>query len=230
MKVFVCFLFQLVFMLASMNMCSQPLPSAKGGTIIYKVVKTDHSNALSFISDQDTIHFEPIKKIEKSDQLNPLVKIIGSNGLSYNAFTYFSGFGYHISTFPDDSLMITYGDMPYGELIVNSLPKEDQATNALNVNRLNCIVNINGARGNPMLDFDGNTLDTERIKKPEIKEILVTNNQDDKVFCSVNKEFTNTTQTTTYTLHFNGMNSQRLNERLKVSLLFILWLYEEASD
>lgn len=226
MKVSV-FILQLVFMLVSMNLCSQSLPSVQG-TIIYQLAKNDDSPILSFISSQDTIHFESLKKNKKSDQSAPLLKITESYGDSYNVISYFSGFGYHISRLPNDSLMVTYGDMPYGELIVNGLSKTDQANNSLNVNRLNCVVSINGVRGDPALDLSGNTLDTEKLKKPPIKEILVANNQDDKVFCSARKEFSNTTHAAIYTLQFNEMNSKRLNEQLKVSMLFIFWLYEKA--
>jgi len=227
MKFSVFILFQLAFVLVSMNLFSQSLPSVQG-TITYQLVKKDHSPILSFISSQDTIHFESIKKIKKSDQPTPLLKITESHGHSYNVITYFSGFGYHISTLPNDSLIITYDDMPYGELIVNGLSKTDQANNSLNVNRLNCVVSINGVRGDPTLDLSGNTLDTEKLKKSPIKEILVTNNQDDKVFCSAKKVFSNTTHAAIYTLQFNEMNSQRLNEQLKVTMLFIFWLYEKS--
>lgn len=227
MKFFLFFFFQLAFVLASVDLCSQSLPSAQG-TIVYQLVKADHLPALSFISSQDTVHFEAIKRIKKSDEPAPHLKITESHGHSYNVITYFSGFGYHISSLPDDSLMITYGDMPYGELIVNGLSKTDQANNSLNVNRLNCVVSINGVKGEPTLDLSGNTLDTEKLKKPPIKEILVTNNQGDKVLCSAKKEFSNTTHAAIYTLQFNEMNSQRLNEHLKITMLFIFWLYEKA--
>lgn len=216
-------------MFASVHLYGQSRASSPHDAILYTLVKAGHSPTLSFIGDQDTIHFEAMKKVKKSDEPAPFLKIT-ENGNSYNVITYFSGFGYHISTIPDDSLMITYGDMPYGELIVNGLPKMDQANNSLNVDRLNCVVSINGVRGEPTLDLGGNTLDTEKLKKLPIKEILVTNNQGDKVFCGAAKEYSNALQTSICRLRFNEANSNELNERLKISMLFIFWLYEKAAD
>ncbi|MBL7853229.1 MAG: hypothetical protein JNL17_02450 [Cyclobacteriaceae bacterium] len=221
------FILQMVFMLSSLDLFSQPVPSAQS-TIIYRVVSLDHSSTLSFFSSQDTVHFKAIERNKKRDQPNPFLIITQSTGHAYSVITYFSGFGYHISTLPDDSLVITYGDMPYGELIINGLSTMDQLNNSLHVNRLNCIVSINGVKGKPKLDLGGNTLDTERLHKPPVKDILVTNVRGDRVFCSAKREFSNTTGATFYTLQLSEINSKALNEHFKIALLYILWLYENA--
>ncbi len=205
----------------------QSLTSSPQDAIVYHSVKINHSTKFSFVKNEDSIHFETIKNINKSDEPTPFLKIT-ENGRSYNVITYFSGFGYHIIDIPQDSLMITYGDMPYGELIIDGLPRIDQVNYDLKVNRLDCIVSINGVKGVPTLDLGNKTLDTEKLKKPNLKEILVTNQKGDKVFCSAKRELLETTYATaSYTIRFNEMNSQRLNERLKLSILFIFWLYEK---
>jgi len=204
----------------------QIIPSTKD-TVVYQLVK-GVSPSIVFHSNRnsDTIAFEAVKKVSKSIQPTPVLKIKDGSHL-YNVSTYFTGFGYDIINATNDSIIVTYRDMPYGELIIEGLSKTDLINNNLKVNRLDCVVNINGVKGIPTLDLGEKTIDTEKLKKPPLKELLITNFKGDKVFCSAERKFSEKAHTNLYTLKFNMMNSQKLNERLKLTALFVFWLYEK---
>jgi hypothetical protein len=72
--------------------------------------------------------------------------------------------------------------------------------------------------------LDYKAFDKQKSKRQPISEILITNSVGEEIFCISKRE---TTHITFYTLQFNEMNSQKLNERLKLSALFIFWLYEK---
>lgn len=195
-----------------------------GNTIKYELVRSKNSSSIFFASNYDTLHFEPIKKIKKSDQSTPMLKITDGHTHSYSVSSFFSSSVYNISDhIANDSIIITYGDMPYGELIVDGLPRIDQANYNLKVNRLDCIVSINGVKGDPTADLDYKAFDKQKSKRQPISKILIANSVGEEIFCISKRE---STHTAFYTLQFNKMNSQKLNERLKLSALFIFWLYE----
>jgi hypothetical protein len=225
MRIYVVFFSQLLCIAATVLLQGQSLPLQDDPQVL-RVLKERHAQLILFIDRHDTICFDS-KTIKKSEQ--PLVRITTSNGDSYSVITFFSGIGYFINTGPNDSLLITFGDMPYGELIVNNLSKEDKASNLLNVDRLNCIVSVNGLKGQPNLDMDGKTIDTEKTKKAPIKDLLITDNGGNKVFCRAKVEVSNTIHPVTYLLQFNEDNSNELSRHLKIAMLFIFWLYEDSN-
>lgn len=196
-----------------------------GNTIKYQVVGNKNSSSIYFASNYDTLHFEAIKKVRKSDQSTAMLKITDDHSHSYSVSSFFSSSVYNISNYlANDSTIITYGDMPYGELIIDGLPKSDQANYNLKVNRLDCIVSINGVKGDPTKDLDYKSFNKQKSKRQPISEILITNSIGEEMLCISKRE---TTHTASYILQFNEMNSQKLNERLKLSTLFIFWLYEK---
>jgi hypothetical protein len=139
--------------------------------------------------------------------------------------SFFSSSVYSVSDhLANDSVIITYGDMPYGELILDGLSRIDQTSYNLKVNRLDCIVSINGVKGNPTIDLDYKAFYNQKSKRQLISELLIANSIGEEILCISKRE---TTHAAFYTLQFNEMNSQKLNERLKLSALFIFWLYEK---
>jgi hypothetical protein len=223
MKSLDVFTFCLVLALIGVNdrLYCQSQTSAEN-TIKYELVRS--TSSLFFASNYDTLHFEPIKKVKKYDQSTPILKITDSHTHSYSVSSFFSSSVYSVSDhIANDSVIITYGDMPYGELILDGLPRIDQVSYNLKVNRLDCIVSINGVKGEPTIDLDYKDFNKQKSKRQPISELLIANSFGEEIFCISKRE---TTHTAFYTLQFNKMNSQKLNERLKLSALFIFWLYE----
>jgi len=196
-----------------------------GNTIKYELVRSKNSSSIFFVSKYDTLNFNTINKVNKSNQSTLILKITDGHAQSYSVSSFFSSSVYSVSDhLANDSVIITYGDMPYGELILDGLPRIDQASYNLKVNRLDCIVSINGVKGDPTIDLDYKAFDKQKSKRQPISELLIANSVGEEIFCISKRE---TTQTASYKLQFNEMNSQKLNERLKLSALFIFWLYEK---
>lgn len=210
--------------LASIELCCQNNPSQQNNAS-YQLIKLERRLSVSFANKHDTIRFEG-KKNKQFEPQSSVVKISLNNGHSYNVDTYFSGFGYLISKDVDDSLVVTFRDIPYGELIINGLSKVDQLSNSLSVDRLNCIVIVNGVKGNPKLDLKKKTIDTEKLKESPINEIQVDSNEGNKTFCITKKDISGNADKVNYLFQFNELNSSRLNEYIKITILFIIWLYE----
>jgi hypothetical protein len=193
---------------------------------VYTVIKERNSSTISFVGEKDSVHFESINEKKKLDQ-PPKVAKITTHRERYNVTSFFSGLGYYVNSNENDTLIATYGDMPYGELIVNGVTRID-TSGVTSAGTLNFTVTINGVRGIPSLELNEKKIGRQKSKKEPISEIQITSDQGDKIYCSASRTLA-LTGMPAYTLKFNEVNSHQLNERLKVLTLFILWLYEKES-
>lgn len=216
-----------IFFICAFNSIGQTLFNGRGDSSTYNIIREGSGHLdIMFSSEFDSVRFE-VQQRDKNKLYRGLeIKVSSTNGRLRHVRA-FNGNDCSAYDATNDSLIFTFSDLPYGHLIINYLSKKDQVENNSMIDRLDCLITIDGVTGIPDLYMYDKAPQIKKSKKVLKNEILFTTLTSDKTFCSLRKFSPLQGGPEAYTLSFNRTNTPHLNERLRIAMLFLLWIYEK---